>query len=359
MNRLRLYDLRLSRLPAAVGLCAADMTGVARYVNSAEMRMLYAFEAGEESWWGTWTEVAFNVDRTSPFITLPRRMARLEQVTVCRRPVYVQNQFFEYLRFGNGRLPKIFANQAQRFRLQGVSVLSRNDVVSFADLINPPKIIRVYATDSVDAANGSRILIQGTDNNDNVVYSQDGFNEVQGMYLTLDPLFPFVQTPIQWNTITGISKDITAGAVQIFQVDPTTGDQSLILTMEPTEQTGWYRRYYLDSLPLNCCPGVITANTSTTVQVTAIAKVEPIPVLTDTDYTVIQNVEAFIEESQAVRYSEMDTPTSKQLEAAKHRACIRLLNGELTHYVGKNEPAVNFAPFGSAKLVRQQIGTML
>jgi hypothetical protein len=51
--------------------------------------------------------------------------------------------------------------------------------------------------------------------------------------------------------------------------------------------------------------------------------------------------------------------SSKSLEKDKHRMAIGLLNGELTHYQGLNEPAVNFAPFGDARLWRRQIGRMI
>jgi hypothetical protein len=163
--------------------------------------------------------------------------------------------------------------------------------------------------------------------------------------------------PIPFNSITGIQKDATVAPVRFTQVDPTTGNELLLHTMEPSETTAWYRRYYFDSLPINCC---FDPNTGVTnVLVTAIAKLELIPVVSDTDYTLIQNMEALIEEAQAVRYSTIDSQQSKQNEAIKHRDAVRLLRGELSHYVGLTQPAVFFAPFGSARLERQKIGTLI
>jgi len=120
--------------------------------------------------------------------------------------------------------------------------------------------------------------------------------------------------------------------------------------MEPSEQTASYRRYYLNGLPFNCCPN------QEYVQVSAIAKLDFIPVQVDTDYTLIQNIEAIIEEAQAVRYSRIDSVSAKQMAAEKHIQAVRLLNGELTHFEGKNDPAIIFAPFGSARLERVKIG---
>ncbi len=206
MLRTRLYDLRLSELPGAVGLCAADVAGVASIVNSAQRRLLYCREAGEESWYGTFAEVAFNVYPSSPFITTPRSIARLELIDVCRNPVPINNQFYEFLRFGSGRMPKLCGNRGC------LGVYSRNNAVTFVDM-PAGSYIRIYPTVSTDA--GSRVLLQGTNTTDSVIYSNDGTNRVSGEFVTLES--PFINSSNQFNTLTGIQKDITAGDLQIFQ----------------------------------------------------------------------------------------------------------------------------------------------
>jgi hypothetical protein len=348
MQRLRLYDVRNSDLPQSVGLCTGDTPGIANIVNSAQRRLLYAREAADESWWGTWAEVAFfGVSRTSPFITTPREVARIQSLNVCQRPLPVQNQFYEYLQFGNGRLPKT------RCACHGPEqAYSRNTVPTFFDFVTA-SFIRVYATDAADK--NRRTLIQGKDVNGNLIYNEDVLMQVQGEFVTLSQ--PFQQTQQIVSQLVGIQKDVTEGQVQYFAVDATTGAQTYLLTMEPGETTASYRRYYLGSLPLTCChtpTGVVS-----TLAVTAIVKLDLIPVVVDTDYCLIQNLEALKEEAQSYRYSQMDTDSSKRMEAIKHQNAVRLLNGELTHFLGLNQPAVNFAPFGTARLTRQRIGTMI
>lgn len=356
MQRTRLYDIRVSRLPSVVGLCTDNIPGIAAMVNSAQRRLLYAKEAGEEGWWGTWAEIVFNVSRDQPYITLPREIARLESVTVCDRPVAVENQFYEYLRFGNGRMPKQFAPvRNNRFV---TTAFSRNNAALFTDLSNPPQVLAIYASNPADTDGTHRILIQGLDQNGNVVYSQDVLNQVTGIYVTLQA--PFVTTPFPFNFITGIQKDVTSGPVSIFQVDPNTGAQVLLLTMEPSETTSSYRRYYFDSLPCGCCPPPgVPQGTCVQAQVSAIAKLDLIPVVVDTDYLLIRNIEAIIEECQSVRYSEMDTASAKQMSQERHIAAVRMLNGELNHFLGQDSPAIDFRPFGSARLERQKIGSMM
>lgn len=355
--RLRLYDCRLSRLPTVVGKCQGDIPELARYVNTAQQRLLYAVEASDESWYGTWAEVRLNVSRAAPYITLPREIARLEAVTICDRPVPVNNQFYEYLQFGNGRMQKSRLNHAgPKMR----AVYTRNNEPLFTDVHGGPQFINVFATDSADMQGGKRVLIQGFDQNNQPIYTNDGDQTIVGEFVTLKA--PFVTTVNQFVRVTGVQKDVTAGPVQIFQMSPSTGDQVLLSTLEPGEQTTCYRRYYFDCLPCGCCPtpSIPTPDRNCLPpQVTALAKLELIPVVNDTDWLLFQNLEAVIEEAAAVRFSEMDTESSQKQSEIHHKRAIRLLNGEIGHYLGVNTPAVQVQVFGSAKLERQAIGTLI
>jgi hypothetical protein len=351
MQRLRLYDVRNSRLPALLGICQTNIPKIAEYVNSAQRRLLYCKEAGDESWWGTWSEIVFNVSRTTPYITFPRDIARIEYVNACNVPIQIHNQFFEYLDFGNGRMPK-------QWRACGwngcmpTQMYSRNNAVTFLEMTSAPQYLTAMITDAQDV--NKRFLAQGLDANNNPIYSQDNGFKVLGQFVNFTQ--PFASTPMTLNQINGIQKDVTVGPVHFYQTDPTTGAQVLLLTMQPQEQTASYRRYYLHALPQNCCN---TPGSETQVQVTALAKMELLPVVGDTDYLLIQNLEAITEECQSVRYSTMDTPTAKQMAAERHQQAVRMLNGELAHYLGIKDTAVGIRPFGSARLERQAIGTLL
>lgn len=337
----------MSRLPSLIGTCQGDVPGIAQYANAAEQRLLKCREAGGESWWGTWAEVAFaGVSRCAPFITCNRHIARIEKMTVCRHPVMVQNQFYEYLDFGNGRMP-----QCRRDNWCNIQGYTRNNTPTFFDITNGPKIIRVFATDPADVDATRRVFLSGVDGTNSDIWTQDSLNNVNGQFVSLAN--PFADAAIQMNAISGVQKDPTNGPVQIFQVDPTTGSQSLLVTMEPNELVSSYRRYYINNLPCNCCGTTINSclhEVPNTVQALAIVKLEPVPVAVDTDYFVIQNLEAMILECQSIRYSEMDSPGAQRLSLQKHTEAVRLLQGELVHYLGKDKPAVNFAPFGSARL---------
>jgi hypothetical protein len=352
-SRTRLYDVRFSELPQALGYCQGDIPRIAAATNTAMRRLLYCKEAGPEGWWGSFAEIAFNVSRTSPYITFPREVARVEAVSVCERPVPVHSQFFEYLQFGNGRLPKTWRG----CRPNLVQAVSRNNAVTFQDLTSPPQFLAAYLVDQADF--GKRVFFQGEDQTGAPINGLDNGQPVKGVFVTLAVVSP-AMTPFPFSKLTGIQKDVTFGQVQIFQIDPATGNQVLLLTMDPGETTASYRRYYFDHLPATCCPqSPAVPNPQGLVQVTAMVKLDLIPVISDTDYCLLQNIEAITEEAQSARYSKMDSADAARLSQVHHINAVRFLNGELDHYLGKNSPAVGFAPFGSANLERQRIGTLI
>jgi len=345
-QRLRGYDVRISRFPRLLGLCQGATTEVWEYLNAAQRRLLYAREAGEESWYGTFAEIAFTLTQDVPYVTLPREIARLELATVCDNPIPVSNEFIQYLQFGNGRLRK-----NRRCGPEITESVTRNNAVTWTDLSNAPQYLRAYISDDRDI--GKRTLLQGTDSNSNVIYSTDNLIEVTGIFVAFES--PFATSTLTFNSISGIQKDTTYGKVDYYQVDPTTGEEVLLLTMQPSETTASYRRYYFNNLPCTCCPNP-SASTDSSVDITAIAKLDLVPVTCDTDYCLFQNLEALIHEGQSIGYDEADTASAKQMAINEHVQAIRLLNGELGHFYGLQAPAVNFAPFGSARLERVNIG---
>jgi len=379
-SRLRLYDLKLSRLPRVLVANGSDTPTIAGYVNAAQERLIKAKEFSDEGPNGTWAVMAFNVIPGFPAtITCPREVARLEGIAACGKPIPIQNQFYEFLDFGPGPKPNGWAGSLQGlWPWRPPLGYSRNNAVTWNDLGPAPQYIVIYAANPADVQALKRVLIQGVDQNGNTVYSQDGNNNgdtVSGLFYTLAG--PFASSPQQWSGLSGIQKDITAGPVQIFQLNPTTGQQVLLLTMEPSEQVAGYRRYYIDGLPTGCCVAPFNAclSASTPVvnqallsflqcnstsfnaaafnqcwqsaqqalgyyplpmQVLALAKLDLLPVTTDTDYCLLTNQEAIIEECAAIRYSEMDNPAAAALAEARHKKAIQLLIGELTHFHGKN-----------------------
>lgn len=354
--------IRQSRLPEAIGKMATDAPSIFAYVNQATQQLINAM--GESGAWLGWQKVVFSVNALTPYITLPRQFARAINLDVCRKPIRIQNEFYEFLEDGIG-LQDFYQNAGWKHRdwhgiLEGYD---RGSFPTMTDLTPTNQLLRVFITDPRDV--GKRILIgPSQDQNGNFIYSQDGNQSVNGFYISFSQ--PFTTTNFSVSNIGGIQIDQTFGDVELFQVDETTGAQVLLARYQPGERLPQYRRYYISKLPRGCCPianpclnttGVQTAPPN--VGVTAMVKLEFIPITRDTDFNVIGNIPALIEECKAIRYSDMDKPEAMALEAKSHSKAMKYLNQELKHYLGALNPAVNLAVYGSARLEKQQIGQML
>jgi hypothetical protein len=359
MDRLTFRKCRESRLPSAIG--KTDYHELLDAVNAAQAQLLTAGEAGDEGWAGTWAEMVFEIDRCHPYLTTPRGVARLEAIAPCGTPIPVRNQFYEYLLFGNGRLPK--DDRWQHWNVDG-QAMERNNAVTFIDLNTAHGAQNVIVFMSpADIAAGKKVLIQGNDATGQPVWTKDDHGHpMQGEWIT--GISPFASSQFQYTKLTGIQKDPTDYPTQIFQLDPVWGLQEPLVVMEPSETTAWYRRYYLNSLPYGCCHsrslqsdcGCGCGKKREMVLVYAIAKLDLVPVTCDTDYCLIQNLEAIIAQAQSNRYQLMDTTEAAQKAAERHHAAISLLQGELAHKEGKNNPSISFQPFGSAHLRKYGVG---
>jgi hypothetical protein len=314
--------------------------------------LLYAREVGDISWWGAWRELAMTISQAQPHITLPFEVARIINLDICTFPVAVQNGFFEYLRYGAGRWPKSGCVDNRR-PCSPLAAFDRGTFPTFTDIITENKKLRFYMTNAGDE--GKRVIAQYKDSNDVPVRTLDGVVPILGEALTL--ISPFVDSTYEvWPTrgITGLIKDVTLGRVMVYSVDTVTTDETLISFMEPNETSASLRRYYVSGLPVNCCN--LPNTTSTDVQVTAMVKLEYVPVSVVTDYLLVPNVEALTHECQAVRFDEMDVPNASQKSIEHHTKAIRLLQGQMVANEGTQQPAVIFAPFGNARLIRSGVG---
>lgn len=340
MQRVRLSDFQLRGGPEAVGQCVGNTGAYIADLNAAQERLMMDPSQPDEGWYGLNARLAFTIDQDDPFITLPRHAARLTAIDICKRPVLIRNEWYEFLDFGIGQRPGTCCESSI---CENTEVFQRSNVVTPVDLV-PNKLIRVYATDDTDF--GKRVLIQGKDANGATLYTQDGLTRTDGKFLILAS--PFATTIDQFSELAGIQKDVTNGPVRIFSVDAVSGAETLLLTMEPSEQTALYQRYFLNGLPLICCG-------EESIQVAAMVKLEYIPVRVPTDYLLIQSIPALIEEMQYGRYNRMDSPAAKSLADRHHALAIRHMVGLSNHYAGKERTSITVPLWGSDILRAQPV----
>jgi len=341
MQRFRLYDFRISGGPAACGVCDTDLARVAALCNEAQQRLLTDPLAPDEGWFGGYAQYAFTVIYPYDYVTTPREVARIIALDVCKKPMRLRNQFYEFLDFGRGYQPKgcnagSCGQQSQAYE--------RGNVPTINDFVAGNKV-RAYPLNSVDV--GKRVLVSGSDQNDKTIYGTSILTGKPVLGETIALEVPFVDSANVFNTVTAMQKDPTQGDVVFYQVDAN-GVETPLTTMQAIEMTAEYRRYFLNGLRTNCCG-------QATQQVLAMCKLDFIPAVNDQDYLLIQSIPALIEECMAVRYSRMDTPGSQQMAQTKHGNAMRLLFGQLDHYLGKTQTAVSVPIFGSDRLKVQRV----
>lgn len=347
--RPRLLDFRSSGGPSAIGLCSTDITSIMAAVNEAMERLINDPLAPDEGWYGSWAKMAFTVSRAEPTIVTPQEVARVILMDVCKHPVRMENEFYEYLQFGPGLHPKGCGSLAEP--CGPLTAFERETVVTFEPLLGTAQYVRAYASNPNDV--GRHCLIQGKDSNGAVVRFVDAGTGNSGLGEGMTLSSPFTDTAVLWTEITGAQKQKTFGEVEFFQVDPTTGVETPLLVMGPAETTASYRKYYVNGLPQNCCNSCTT--TSTTLQVSAMCKLDFVPVTCDSDYLRIMSIPSLIDECMSIRYGRMDTPGAQQLSDKKHASALRILFGQCDHYLGKSNPAIQRHIFGSNRMRMQPI----
>lgn len=347
--RRTLRDLAMSRMPTACGLCMGDTPSIAALANEAQQNLINA--AGETGWFGGWARLAFTASRINPYVTTPYQFARMIGFDVCRTPVRIQNEFYEVMDAGIGLRGPVNCTDA----CGPMEAYDRGTFPTMIDLTGS-QYLKVYITNQADI--GKQVLFTNVlDQNGNGIYTQSGSNSVNGFYMTLDS--PSVQSPYICTSFQSFEKDQTYGDLVLVAVDPNTGNETTLSRYKPQETNPAYRRYYFAKLPNDCCGNSNTAPVVGQVSITAIGKYEFIPAQSNSDYLIIGNIPALIEECLSITYSQMETPNAMALEKKHHNKALKLLNDELRHYLGEMLPAINFAPFGTARLQCQGIGNMI
>jgi hypothetical protein len=228
----------------------------------------------------------------------------------------------------------------------------------FRDITPINQFVKVYITNPQDA--GKQILIgPAWDQNNNPIYTEDvNGNPVNGFYLTLAN--PSVTSTMEVSRIDGIQKDATLGTVIFKQLDAISAVEVTLSKFAPWETIPAYRRYFVNTVRFQqaCAqsPCVLPAGevpiSEREVPVNALVKLSYVPALLPTDFLIIGCIPALIEECKAIRFMDMDAPNAPQMAESYHRRAIKMLQDEMRTFLGELQPAVNFAPWGTASINR-------
>lgn len=302
MAYLTYSQIKNSRsIQSAVGVCADDPRLV-EWLNNSESRML-----NQGRWWGSIRQMVLCV--TDGCITFPREVENFEQLSINNQNVPIFTQSYGYTQSwavvkpcagccGAGGVqvgPFSGLGWASCGHLQG---RDQGQASSFAVTRSNNKFLRVYCN---VADVGKQIIFQGRDENGIWVRTSIDGSIQDGEQVTL--AMPYVDTTTIWGpgnpVCPGVIKDETDYLVRVYAVDPD-GVETAIAVYQPSETRPTYRTLKIPNfrgIQRNCCPAG-----ENTVNMTCLVKLAHVPIATDNDWLIFENIMAYQSAIQAEKY---------------------------------------------------------
>lgn len=297
-----------------------------KFLNSALERLL-----NKGHWWGTTQK--YTVSVTSQLMSLPPQFATIETVAVCQRPVQVRDIWYEFAENGWGvRKDTDFCNS---------QVIFRGNFPVFSDIIPAGKKLRFQCDLAADV--GKTVLAFGLDDSGNWIRTMQGGVWADGevILLTQSPGTPSANF---FSKVTDIQKPVTSGQVWLYEFDGVATNR-LIGQYQYFETNPYYPRYLLPTIP----------NTASIIDL--VGKMAFIPVVNDTDYLIIGNLEALRLACMSLKEEEdgnLDR-AAILMNGRKDKSgmvivdgAMTLLDQELDHYKGSGfKPTINYENGGA------------
>tara|TARA_R100000808_G_scaffold25091_1_gene61738 strand:- start:3389 stop:4357 length:969 start_codon:yes stop_codon:yes gene_type:complete len=298
--KLTLGDIK-GPISKVLGMASTD-SRVVDYINEAQQRLMH-----QGSWAGTYARYRITTD--DGMITWPRQLQTIEAVAIDDKPGTVRNRWFEFLETGPGVLD---SNDSI-----GGQLIDQDVACSFSDISGTGKRIRVY-TDSLTASvdTGTKVLLQGYDDNGNWIRTQDGSNYVDGEYVTMTE--SYAETTNNFSSLSGVQKPDTKGNVTLKEYNVSADSVRTIAEYEPLENLPTYRRSMIPSI-----------TTSATVTITG--KLRFIPAENDIDWLLISSQPALKLMVMAIRKEENNIMDEAMVYEAK---AVKTLQDQLMHHLG-------------------------
>ena len=343
MRALTLLQARpdISRV---LGVCqSSDL--VPRYLNEAQERLL------NRETYPVGALVRYRICASGGCLTWPRQIRTIESFAVCKTPGVVRSAWFEFIGYGSGN--GLMDEDSQ----PGVTLVDRETACCFDDLVSSaasPRKIAVIAAHAADI--GKKITLRYYDGNGNRVYTAIDSVVQEGEQLTIvDPgaAFP-ANAAITANTVLSgslyaVVKDVTQYPVYLYEVSTLPAITRMLAQYEPSETNPIYRRSQIPGLEnMASCAGDGDACAANK-QVTALVKLQHIPVVVDNDPLVIGNLAALKLMVMAILREEQNRHDEAAVLEGKAN---REIDGELSSYLGSGvQDVLKVAPgFGAGNL---------
>lgn len=356
-SRINLADIKASRIPKALGVCADDARLI-EFINEAQERLL-----SKGLWYGSFGRFRICVD--GGCITLPPQLATLESVALCGMPVSVRDEWFEFLDNGMGMrgTENTGCGCSSSSSSSGATItgpgccgeeaLKRGYACTYKDIIPTGKKVNLVCDLATDV--GKEVLVLGYDDNGNWIRTDQGGTIKDGEIILLAQSAGTTSTSY-FSSVNDIQlPDDMDGQSWIYEYDVSAATRRLIGKYEYFETRPHYARYFLPGVRPQSCGEDSCCQTA----VDVMGKMEYIPVKVDTDYLIISCIPALKEMAVAVSQAEKapDPITKNQIILSGETMAIRELDAQLRHYRGNVQTGINIV--GSSIYSNDPIETFL
>lgn len=302
-------------LSKAVSDC--DRARLTSYTNQATENLLH-----EGPTHYTIGNFKFCVNRNC--ITWPRQLDAIEGIALCGVPLSIAGSWYEFM--GNG--PGVIGDGACSTSGSGQGpwcncsasgvLLPRPEAVTFEDLSGS---YRLQIQSTLNEVDSPRILLQGYDQNNVWIRTQDAGVWVDGEYVTLSTT-PALTTNY-FSSLVSVIKEESVGTTLVYEYR-SAGVVRLLATYEWDECYPVYRRSYLPMLEQQDSDGNYITRS-----IYVRARLRYYPVKNDNDWLLIGNMKALKAEVRAI--IKWDDGFDDAGDSAHARA-IRALENEERYY---------------------------
>lgn len=336
--KITLADVRASRVPAALGLCATDARIVA-FVNEAQERLLT-----KGKWYGTYGR--FRICASDGCITIPPQLATIERAAICGMAVRMRDMWYEFLENGYGLRSGCSDNTNTGSSCCGGGGMSdcgmgeglyRGAFPTFRDIIPDAKKLNFICDLLSDV--GKEVLALGYDDNGNWIRTSQGGTIKDGEIIAFAQAGGTTSTNF-FSSVTDVQLPANMdGQSWIYEYDTVATTKRLLSHYEYFETRPSYARYLFPSIRVSAD----TEGVCTQTAVDIIGKLEYIPVKVDTDYLVISSIPALKAMVVAICNSEKapDAMQKAATIAAGYKEALAELDSQLNHYMGEPIRGVN------------------
>ena len=299
------------------------------YVNDAVRQLMDLGNGGSRGWWGT-VQAIKGVAYDGCFVW-PANVVAVLGISTSKGVMPIRNIWYDFTSLGDEH------TEWARCWKDKPAITFSGETCLFKSIAENPTQIIAITDNSQD--NGKTITIYGIDNLGKEVFTQlPNLSWVRGSLVNVGSSGNITQTTFSY--VTGIQKDLTAGAVRLYAYSPVTGIGDLLAIYNGGETNP---KFLYSKIVSPCI----------TMPISALVKIGFYSVSQDSDIIPLDNIDAIKSMVQSIRSREGG---DVELANAQEKDAMRRLVAQVNSRFPLEQMVVRFQPFGSDDISRQTVG---